>query len=80
VDAGDLEGAGDVDVADAGVRVLGAHEGGLQRGRLEVVGVGALARQQAAVLAALHALAEQAGGHRPRSIAAAARTAARIPA
>ena len=76
VDAFDGERAGDVDVDDAGVRVVRAHEGGVGGMGREVVGVAAVAGEQTPVLAALDALAE---AHRSSSSAAAARTARTIP-
>ena len=75
----DVERAGDVDVGDPRVRVLGAHERDLGGVVLEVVGEAPAAGQQPRVLAPLDRLAEHPRGHRASSIAAAARTASTIP-
>ena len=61
VDALDVERAGDVDVGDARVRVVGADERRVRRVRLEVVRVAPLAAKQPVVLPPLHALAEHSG-------------------
>ena len=67
VDAVDVERAGDVDVDDPRVRVVGADERRVRGVRLEVVGVAALADEQPVVLAPLDALAEQSRRHAPPS-------------
>ena len=67
----------DVDVGDAGMGVGAAHEGGGEGAGAEVVEEAPVAREQARVLAALHALAELPGAHADpsRRISAARQTA-----
>jgi hypothetical protein len=71
----DVEGAGDVDVDDAGVRVRRAHHRRGQRVVAQVVQERPAAGEQPAVLAAVHRFAEH-PGHEASS--AARRTAARM--
>ena len=62
-DAGDVEGAGHVDVEDVGMGVGAAHECGGDRRSRDVVDIPAVAGEQARVFAASDLLAEEASGH-----------------
>jgi hypothetical protein len=80
-DALDPECPGDVDVDDASVGRLGAHERSLRRAVGEVVDVAPTPGDEATVLTALDRLPEDPRGHGARSLATAAacRTASTMP-
>src|SRR5699024_7324174 len=62
-DAGDVEGAGDVDVEDVGMGVGAAHECGGDRRSRDIVDIPAVAGEQTWVFASGDLLTEEASGH-----------------